>query len=97
MSNHKTMEAITDIDGILRGKYVSLEKLIKIKKGGAGFCSVIYGWDSQDQCYQNDRNINVKFTGWHTGYHDIIAKLDSSTSRKLVWIFRIVMYVHEIC
>ena len=84
-SNYKTMVAITDIDGILRGKYVSLEKLIKIKKGGAGFCSVIYGWDSQDQCYQNDRNINVKFTGWHTGYHDIIAKLDSSTSRKLVW------------
>src|SRR5688572_25767127 len=37
-----------DIDCILRGKYVSLEKFWSIVENGMGFCDVIFGWDSTD-------------------------------------------------
>ena len=52
-----------DIDGIMRGKYMSREKFLSALEGGFGFCDVVLGWDCQDQLYDN-----VKFTGWHTGY-----------------------------
>ena len=35
--------AITDIDGILRGKYMHVDKFIKSSKKGFGFCDVIFG------------------------------------------------------
>ena len=37
-----------DIDGVLRGKYISKEKFDSVLEGGLGFCDVIFGWDSQD-------------------------------------------------
>ena len=37
--------ALTDIDGILRGKYMHVDKFIKSTKKGFGFCDVIFGWD----------------------------------------------------
>src|SRR4026207_552994 len=54
-----------ELDGILRGKYVSLDKLRPALKGGFGFCDVIFGWDVADMLYDNSR-----LTGWHTGYPD---------------------------
>jgi glutamine synthetase len=69
-----------DIDGVLRGKYVSLDKLDSILKKGFGFCDVIFGWDAADVLY--DR---AKLTGWHTGYPDAQAVLDPNTLRKLPW------------
>ena len=41
--------AVTDIDGILRGKYISKEKLTDAMENGFGFCDVILGWDCNDQ------------------------------------------------
>jgi glutamine synthetase len=35
-----------DIDGVLRGKYVSIEKFESALRGGLGFCDVIFGWAS---------------------------------------------------
>src|SRR5438874_1392073 len=69
-----------DIDGILRGKYVSLDKFWSVAEGGLGFCDVIFGWDSADQLYDNGR-----FTGWHTGYPDARATVDLSTYRRIPW------------
>ncbi|AUX23180.1 glutamine synthetase [Sorangium cellulosum] len=69
-----------DIDGILRGKYVSLEKLKSALGGGFGFCDVIFGWDIADVLYDN-----AKVTGWHTGYPDAHAVLDPSTLRDIPW------------
>lgn len=69
-----------DIDGILRGKYVSLEKLKSALGSGFGFCDVIFGWDIADVLYDN-----AKVTGWHTGYPDAHAVLDPSTLRDLPW------------
>ena len=56
---------VFDLDGVLRGKYVSPEKFFSAAEGGLGFCDVIFGWDSSDALYDN-----VSVTGWHTGYPD---------------------------
>ena len=69
-----------DIDGILRGKYISLDKFYSAVENGFGFCDVIFGWDSADALY--DR---VDLTGWHTGYPDGLARIDLSTFRLLPW------------
>lgn len=69
-----------DIDGVLRGKYISPEKFASAAEGGFGFCDVIFGWDSADQLYDN-----VLVTGWHTGYPDAFAKIDLSTFRVIPW------------
>lgn len=76
----KVKIAFTDIDGVLRGKYISSEKFLSVVKGGSGFCDVIFGWDVADLAYDN-----VKYTGWHTGYPDAPARIDLSTFRKIPW------------
>ncbi|MCB9598571.1 MAG: glutamine synthetase [Sandaracinaceae bacterium] len=67
-----------DVDGILRGKLVSLEKFWSSVDKGFGFCDVVFGWDVADQLYDN-----AKVTGWHSGYPDALAKIDLSTFRVL--------------
>ncbi len=69
-----------DIDGVLRGKYVSFEKLESALGKGFGFCDVIFGWDIADVLYDRSR-----VTGWHTGYPDAIGRLDPSTERRIPW------------
>jgi glutamine synthetase len=76
----KVKIAFTDIDGILRGKYISSEKFLSVIDNGMGFCDVIFGWDAGDVVYDN-----VKFTGWHTGYPDAPAVIDINTFRKIPW------------
>ena len=60
--------AVTDIDGILRGKYISKEKLTDAMENGFGFCDVILGWDCNDQL-----NNKSGHTGWHTGFPDALV------------------------
>ena len=69
-----------DIDGVLRGKYVSLEKFTSAAASGLGFCDVIFGWDIADVLLDN-----VKYTGWHTGYPDAHATIDLATLRYIPW------------
>ncbi len=69
-----------DIDGVLRGKHVSVEKFWSAAEGELGFCDVIFGWDIGDVLYDN-----VKFTGWHTGYPDSAARIDLATFRVIPW------------
>ncbi|MBS1505820.1 MAG: glutamine synthetase [Bacteroidetes bacterium] len=78
--SQKVKIAYSDIDGILRGKYISSEKFLSIADGGTTFCDVIFGWDANDVAYDN-----VKFTGWHSGYPDAPAQLDLDTFRKIPW------------
>ena len=44
--------AITDLDGVLRGKYMHVNKFLKSLESGYVFCDVIYGWDSSDALYE---------------------------------------------
>ena len=76
----KVKIAFTDIDGILRGKYISSEKFLSVIENGMGVCNVIFGWDAGDVVYDN-----VEYTGWHTGYPDSPAVVDISTFRKIPW------------
>jgi glutamine synthetase len=76
----KVKIAFTDIDGILRGKYISAQKFLSVVESGTTFCDVIFGWDAGDVTYDN-----VTFTGWHSGYPDCPARLDLSTFRKIPW------------
>jgi glutamine synthetase len=76
----KVKIAFTDIDGILRGKYISTEKFLSVIDKGMGVCDVIFGWDAGDVVYDN-----VQYTGWHTGYPDSPAVLDINTFRKIPW------------
>jgi glutamine synthetase len=69
-----------DIDGVLRGKYVSLDKLRSALKSGFGFCDVIFGWDIVDAVYDT-----ATVTGPQTGYPDVQAVLDPRTLRSIPW------------
>jgi glutamine synthetase len=77
---HRVKVAVSDIDGILRGKYIHKEKFLSAVEGGFGFCDVVYGWDLHDQCYDN-----TNLTGWHKGFPDALARLDLGTHRKVPW------------
>jgi glutamine synthetase len=70
----------TDIDGVLRGKYISLDKFASVASSHLGFCDVIFGWDIGDALYDN-----VRYTGWHTGYPDARACVDLGTMRLIPW------------
>ena len=72
--------AVTDIDGVLRGKYIHKEKFLSAVDAGFGFCNVVFGWDMGDQCYDN-----ATWTGWHTGFPDALAKIDLDTYRRVPW------------
>lgn len=76
----KVKIAFTDIEGILRGKYISSEKFLSVIESGTTFCDVIFGWDAADVVYDN-----VNYTGWHTGYPDCPATIDINTFRKIPW------------
>ncbi|KAF2071644.1 hypothetical protein CYY_007037 [Polysphondylium violaceum] len=79
-----------DIDGVLRGKYLDKDKFESAVKKGFGFCSVIFGWDSGDVCYDN-----VAFTGNHTGYPDVNAKLDVGTYRTIPWEYDVPFFLMD--
>lgn len=79
-SSGKVKIAFTDMDGVLRGKYISVDKFMTAVESHTNFCDVIFGWDMSDVCYDNSR-----FTGWHTGYPDSPAKIDMNTFRKIPW------------
>jgi glutamine synthetase len=77
---HKVKVAVTDIDGVLRGKYIHVDKFLSALESGFGFCNVVLGWDSSDVCYDN-----AAYTGWHTGYPDANVRLDPNTLREVPW------------
>ncbi len=76
----KVKLAVADIDGVLRGKYVHLDKFLSAVEGGFGFCDVVFGWDVGDQPYDN-----AHMTGWHLGFPDAMVRLDLATHRNVPW------------
>ena len=67
-----------DLDGVLRGKYISRDKFISALSSGFGFCDVVLGWDVNDQTYDN-----IEFTGWHTGFPDANVRVIPESCREL--------------
>ena len=87
---HRVKVAVSDIDGILRGKYIHKDKFASVVDGGFGFCDVVYGWDLNDQCYDN-----TTLTGWHKGFPDALARLDFGTHRKVPWDDRVDFFLGD--
>ncbi|MCB1644543.1 MAG: glutamine synthetase [Pseudomonadales bacterium] len=69
---------VCDVDGVLRGKYISLDKFASVAADTSGFCDCVLGWDMDDQLYDN-----ATFTGWHTAFPDALYRLDLTTERRL--------------
>jgi glutamine synthetase len=67
---------VTDIDGVIRGKYMARDKFFSALKSGFSFCDVVFGWDSHDQLYDKST-----FTGWHTAFPDAAVRIDPTTCR----------------
>jgi glutamine synthetase len=76
----KVKVACADIDGVLRGKYIHRDKFFSAVESGFGFCDVVFGWDSGDQCYDN-----ATLTGWQHGFPDALARIDLATYRTVPW------------
>jgi len=81
---------LSDIDGIMRGKYVSRDKFFSALDGGFGFCDVVLGWDSKDQLYDN-----VKLTGWHTGYGDAEVRIVPDSCRAVPFEGDMLLFLAE--
>ncbi|KAI0072789.1 glutamine synthetase/guanido kinase [Panus rudis PR-1116 ss-1] len=78
----KVKVAGIDVDGVLRGKFMSKEKFISaVSSDGFGFCSVIFGWDIHDTVYSRELLISNRANG----YRDILASIDLSTYRRIPW------------
>jgi glutamine synthetase len=76
----KVKVAVSDIDGVLRGKVLHRDKALSALDGGFGFCDVVFGWDMMDACYDN-----TKLTGWQHGFPDAMVRLDPATVRRVPW------------
>jgi len=76
----KVKVAVTDIDGVLRGKYLHIDKFNSAAEGGFGFCDVVFGWDMLDHPYDN-----TQVTGWQHGFPDALARIDLDTARQVPW------------
>ncbi|MCO4762378.1 MAG: glutamine synthetase [Myxococcales bacterium] len=81
---------IFDVDGIMRGKYMSKDKFLSSLEGGFGFCDVVIGWDSNDQLYDN-----TKVTGWHTAYPDAPVRILPETCRRVPFEDGMLMFLGE--
>ena len=81
---------VFDVDGILRGKYISKEKFFSSLDNGLAFCDVVLGWDSKDQLYDN-----VTYTGWHTGYPDAPIRVVPESCRALPFEDSMLIFIAE--
>ena len=78
----------------MRGKYLHIDKFKGAAEpypaGGFGFCDVVFGWDSSDQCYDN-----TSVTGWQHGFPDALARLDLDTARNVPWDNNVPFFIGE--
>src|SRR5580698_8793662 len=91
-NTEKIKIAVVDIDGILRGKMISFDKFKSVVETGFGFCDVVFGWDAADMAYDN-----AKITGWHTGYPDATAVIDTDTFRQVPWENDLPFFLADFC
>lgn len=81
---------VFDMDGVMRGKYMSRDKFLSALDKGFGFCDVVLGWDVKDQLYDN-----VRYTGWHTGYPDAFVRVLPSSCRELPYEDNMLFFLSE--
>jgi len=82
---------VFDVDGVMRGKYVSRDKFLSALDKGFGFCDVVLGWDTHDQTYDS-----AAFTGWHTAFPDAPARIYPETCRELPFEDNTLLFIAEL-
>ncbi|MGB1239394.1 MAG: glutamine synthetase family protein [Pseudomonadales bacterium] len=78
-----------DHDGIMRGKYMNKEKFFSSLENGFAFCSVVLGWDSNDELFENP------FTGWETGYGDAPVRIVPESCRDIPYEPGMLLFICE--
>jgi len=68
----------TDIDGVLRTKYLSRKKVVSAANAGLGFCNVVFQWDINDTLYGEQQLFDP-------GFADATLRLDGDSLRRLPW------------
>ena len=81
---------VFDVDGVMRGKYLSRDKFLSALENGLGICDVVLGWDSQDQLCDN-----LHFTGWHTAFPDAPLRVLPETRREIPFEPRTALFLAE--
>lgn len=76
-AHNRVKVGVTDLDGILRTKYLHRDKVLNSLESGMGFCNVIFGWDSQDTLYGQSSP--------DPGFADLKATLHPATLRYIPW------------
>ena len=70
-----------DIDGLIRGKFVPADFFVdSIVRRGSSIPNIVFGWDIEDtlmDCFT--------FSGWQTGYSDVVLMPDLTTLRLIPW------------
>jgi glutamine synthetase len=70
-----------DIDGLVRGKFVPAEFFLEsIVRRGSSIPNIVFGWDIEDTLMDC-----LSFSGWQTGYSDVILMPDLATIRPIPW------------
>ncbi|MBI1215430.1 MAG: glutamine synthetase [Alphaproteobacteria bacterium] len=82
---------VFDVDGILRGKYMKVDKFVSALENGFGFCDVIFGWDSNDQLYDS-----ATYTGWHTAYPDAEVRIIPESARAIPFEDNVPFFLGEL-
>ena len=80
MANKKSHVQIglVDLDGIIRGKFISQEKFESLCEKEGTYCSVLLGWDLRDELYDND------YTNWDTGFFDDAVRVVPNSERRIL-------------
>ncbi|MGY6645390.1 MAG: glutamine synthetase family protein [Salinarimonas sp.] len=81
---------VADWDGVLRGKYMSRDKLVSALVDGSRFCEVLFGWDSQDKLFEGE-----SFAGWGSGFADAPLRLLPGTRRTIPYEAGVELYLAE--
>jgi glutamine synthetase len=70
-----------DIDGLWRGKRMPSKYFAEtVAASGTRASNIVFGWDIQD-----DFIPDLSYTGWQTGYRDLVLKPDLSTLAVVPW------------
>ncbi|HWE61977.1 MAG TPA: glutamine synthetase family protein [Chloroflexota bacterium] len=77
-----------DLDGIYRGKRIPATAFLDGLNRGFAQCDVVFGWDINE-----DLVPGLRFTGWETGYPDMLAHPDLATFKLVPWEDRVASVV----
>lgn len=80
-----------DLDGVMAGKYMSRDKFLSSLENNYGFCDVVFGWDVNDQLFDN-----IKLSGWHTGYADSEIRMIPDSWRELPMENNMILVLGEV-